>query len=89
MATAAAAMSDSEKPKSDSPTAFDPADITGVVTEWSPMRGFGFAARAGDYDIFVHHKQSLGGEQLELEVGDGISFDVGEDADGRLHVCMW
>eukprot|EP00660_Eupelagonema_oceanica_P003868 gene3868-12085_t len=68
--------------KSDSPPAFDPSDVKGVVVAWNEERGTGFAARPGEYDIFLHHAQFADGE-LELAVGDAINFEIGVDDKGR------
>ncbi len=55
----------------------------GTVKVWNAGRGFGFATREGQDDIFVHVSELQNTQALA--VGDKISFEEGKDPiSGRL-----
>jgi cold shock protein len=53
----------------------------GIVAKWDDERGFGFIARTGDSDVFVHAKQLRG--TVHLILGQKVEFEVGTDRLGR------
>jgi CspA family cold shock protein len=54
----------------------------GVIQNWFPARGFGFASRANGPDIFVHVR-NVRGKPQELARGQRVRFRVGEGTNGR------
>ncbi|HWH26034.1 MAG TPA: DUF1294 domain-containing protein [Pseudolysinimonas sp.] len=59
---------------------------TGTVTAWNVDRGFGFAARAGEPDLFVHIKAFPRGTAAPVP-GDVITFEVEAGPDGKLRAA--
>eukprot|EP00666_Eupelagonemidae_sp_cell4sb_P017390 gene17390-18447_t len=45
-------------------------------------RGFGFAAAAGEYDLFLH-ASNFKEPDIDPKVGDGIQYDMTQDKQGR------
>jgi CspA family cold shock protein len=54
----------------------------GTVKWFSDSKGFGFIARAGDKDVFVHHTAIEGDGFKSLAEGDDVEFDVVEGPKG-------
>lgn len=55
---------------------------TGTVKAWNGDRGFGFVARAGEPDLFLHVRAFPRGTE-EPKVGDRVTFEVDVDAGGK------
>lgn len=54
----------------------------GTVKFYDVERGFGFVARVGKADVFIHFTD-ITGEHKELAVGTPVRFHVKEGRDGR------
>lgn len=48
----------------------------GTVKWFNAAKGFGFIARAGGEDVFVHFKAITGNGYKSLNEGDTVEFDV-------------
>lgn len=59
---------------------------TGTVKAWNGDRGFGFVARPGEPDLFLHVRAFPRGTD-EPEVGDRVTFEVEADAAGKLRAA--
>jgi uncharacterized membrane protein YsdA (DUF1294 family)/cold shock CspA family protein len=60
------------------------AKARGTVTKWDDDRGFGFVRIEGNpSDVFLHIS-ALGDTRRRPLVGDQVSFDLGQDNQGRL-----
>ena len=58
-----------------------PTTYTGEVVKWNDAKGLGFlSSKDFDKDVYVHHTAFGGGS---LTVGGVVTFEVGEDDDGR------
>lgn len=56
--------------------------MTGTIKTLNP-RGFGFISREGEAkDLFFHSKDLAGVTFEELNVGDTLSFEIGESDKG-------
>ena len=56
--------------------------MTGTIKTLNP-RGFGFISREGEAkDLFFHSKDLVGVTFEELNVGDTLSFEIGESDKG-------
>ena len=49
---------------------------TGTVKWFNASKGFGFIARDGGEDVFVHHSAIQGEGYRTLEEGQRVEFDV-------------
>ena len=49
---------------------------TGTVKWFNASKGFGFIAREGGEDVFVHFKEIVGEGYKSLNEGDKVSFEV-------------
>jgi cold shock protein len=59
--------------------------VAGTVKSFHPARGYGFIARRGAADMFVH-VSSLGGRHRTLEAGQRVLFDVAPGRRGQQAV---
>ena len=57
---------------------------TGTVKWFDRARGFGFIAREGQDDVFVHYSAIQGEEQGSLEEGQQVEFEIAEGPKGPL-----
>ena len=57
---------------------------TGTVKWFDHARGFGFIAREGQDDVFVHYSAIQGEEQGSLEEGQQVEFEIAEGPKGPL-----
>ncbi len=55
---------------------------TGTVKWFNPSKGYGFIARDGGEDIFVHHTAIQAEGYRTLEEGQRVEFDVETGAKG-------
>lgn len=55
---------------------------TGTVKFFNAEKGFGFIAREGGDDIFVHYSNIDGSGFKSLEVGQKVEFEVGPGRKG-------
>jgi CspA family cold shock protein len=55
---------------------------TGTVKWFNASKGFGFIARDGGEDVFVHHSAILSEGYRTLEEGQRVEFDVESGAKG-------
>lgn len=56
---------------------------TGTVKWFNAEKGFGFIAREGGDDVFVHFSAIEGTGYRSLEEGDTVEFEVGEGRKGE------
>jgi superfamily II DNA/RNA helicase len=56
--------------------ALDPSRVTGTVKFFNGSRGYGFLAREGGGDLFVHHSNIEGDERQGLAEGLTVEFTV-------------
>jgi cold shock protein len=57
--------------------------IQGTVKSFNDAKGFGFLAREGGPDVFVHHSEIRNdGGHRTLRVGDRVSFEVVDSPKG-------
>jgi len=54
----------------------------GVVKWFNAEKGFGFIAREGEADVFVHYSAIAGDGYRSLEEGQRVEFDVGPGRKG-------
>jgi CspA family cold shock protein len=54
----------------------------GVVKWFNNDKGFGFIAREGKEDVFVHFRAIQGGGYKSLNEGDKVEFEVEKGAKG-------
>ncbi|HEY6696808.1 MAG TPA: cold shock domain-containing protein [Acidimicrobiales bacterium] len=59
--------------------------MAGTVKSFHPARGYGFIARRGAADMFVH-VSSLGGRHQTLEAGQRVVFEVAPGRRGQQAV---
>lgn len=55
---------------------------TGTVKWFNPSKGYGFIARDGGEDIFVHHSAIQAEGYRTLEEGQRVEFEVESGAKG-------
>ena len=56
---------------------------TGTVKWFNSEKGFGFIAREGEPDVFVHFSAIQGSGYRSLEEGQRVEFDVGPGRKGE------
>ena len=56
---------------------------TGTVKWFNAEKGFGFIAREGGDDVFVHFSAIEGSGYKTLEEGQAVEFDVGPGRKGE------
>jgi CspA family cold shock protein len=56
---------------------------TGTVKWFNSEKGFGFIAREGEPDVFVHFSAIQGTGYRSLEEGQRVEFDVGPGRKGE------
>jgi CspA family cold shock protein len=56
---------------------------TGTVKWFNAEKGFGFIAREGEPDVFVHFSNIQGTGYRSLEEGQRVEFDVGPGKKGE------
>lgn len=56
--------------------------FTGKIKRFKHDKGYGFIARPGFNDLFVHVKQVQGAGKHQLNEGDEVSFTIGEGRKG-------
>ena len=49
---------------------------TGTIKWFNNAKGFGFIARDGEEDVFVHYKAIVGEGYKSLEQGDSVQFEI-------------
>lgn len=57
--------------------------VTGTVKWFNDAKGFGFIAREGADDVFVHYSAIQGNGFRSLSEGDTVEFDVVEGPKGK------
>jgi len=57
--------------------------ITGTVKWFSDEKGYGFIAREGGKDVFVHYRAISGDGFRTLREGEQVSFELTETPKGR------
>jgi cold shock protein len=56
---------------------------TGTVKWFNSEKGYGFIAREGEPDVFVHFSAIQGDGYRSLEEGQNVEFDVGPGRKGE------
>jgi CspA family cold shock protein len=56
--------------------------MQGTVKFFSEDRGFGFIAREGGDDIFVHRTNLIGEGHITLSEGQSVEFEIGPGRKG-------
>ena len=56
---------------------------TGTVKWFNAEKGYGFIAREGEADVFVHFSAIQGSGYRTLEEGQRVEFDVGPGRKGE------
>lgn len=56
--------------------------LTGVVKWFNTQKGYGFIAREGGPDVFVHYSAVVGTGFRNLEEGDKVEFSIIEGPKG-------
>jgi CspA family cold shock protein len=56
---------------------------TGTVKWFNSEKGYGFIAREGEPDVFVHFSAIQGDGYRTLEEGQNVEFDVGPGRKGE------
>jgi CspA family cold shock protein len=69
--------------KSKSKTATEPGTMVGTVKFFNGARGYGFLAREGGEDLFVHHSQIEGDERQGLAEGSTVEFTIAPGRKGE------
>ncbi len=60
----------------------DEQRLTGIVKWFNPAKGYGFIARDGDEDVFVHFSALQGTGYRNLEEGQKVEFTIEEGPKG-------
>ncbi|MBI2708123.1 MAG: cold-shock protein [Actinobacteria bacterium] len=55
---------------------------TGTVKFFNAEKGYGFIAREGGDDVFVHYSNIQGSGYRTLETGQAVEFEVGQGRKG-------
>jgi CspA family cold shock protein len=55
----------------------------GTVKFFNAQKGFGFIAREGASDVFVHYSQIQGSGYRSLTEGQSVEFEVGQGRKGE------
>lgn len=61
--------------------------MTGTVLWFDDAKGFGFIAREGEHDLFVHARQVNMLGHRTLVSGEQVTFDIETDASGRQYAA--
>jgi superfamily II DNA/RNA helicase len=69
--------------KSKSKSSMDPGKMLGTVKFFNGARGYGFLAREGGDDLFVHHSQIEGPERQGLAEGLTVEFTIAPGRKGE------
>jgi superfamily II DNA/RNA helicase/cold shock CspA family protein len=69
--------------KSKSKAATEPGTMVGTVKFFNGARGYGFLAREGGEDLFVHHSQIVGPERQGLAEGLTVEFTIAPGRKGE------
>ncbi len=56
--------------------------LTGVVKWFNAQKGYGFIAREGGPDVFVHYTAIVGAGYRNLNEGDQVEFSITEGPKG-------
>ncbi len=56
--------------------------IVGTVKWFNDEKGYGFIAREGERDVFVHFRQISGTGHRSLKEGQQVQFTIGEGLKG-------
>lgn len=56
--------------------------MQGTVKFFNAEKGFGFIAREGGDDVFVHHSNIVGEGYKSLDEGQAVEFNVGPGRKG-------
>lgn len=56
--------------------------LTGVVKWFNAQKGYGFIAREGGPDVFVHYTAIVGSGYRNLNEGDQVEFSITEGPKG-------
>jgi len=57
--------------------------VTGTVKWFNDAKGYGFIAREGGDDVFVHYSAISGSGFRSLEEGQAVEFDVVDGPKGK------
>jgi superfamily II DNA/RNA helicase len=69
--------------KKGKPGSSAPSMLTGTVKFFNGARGYGFLAREGGEDLFVHHSQIEGDERRGLAEGSTVEFTIAPGRKGE------
>jgi CspA family cold shock protein len=56
--------------------------MVGTVKWFNDEKGYGFIAREGERDVFVHFRNIVGEGHRSLKEGQKVEFDIGEGQKG-------
>jgi CspA family cold shock protein len=56
--------------------------MVGTVKWFNDEKGYGFIAREGERDVFVHFRNIVGDGHRSLKEGQKVEFDIGEGQKG-------
>lgn len=57
-------------------------EIVGTVKWFNDEKGYGFIAREGERDVFVHFRSIVGTGRKTLKEGQSVQFTIGEGQKG-------